>query len=157
MRRLPHAALAVLAVLAVLLPARTSAQTYTSLGLGAAVPTGDFSDVQERGFTLRGQGGVSLILGDVHVQAGYTHLPGKEGVAGVNPDAADFFQAGVGARLGMGLIFVGGNANYYFGEVERGVGFAPEIGISLLMFEAVADYRVDGTQKVLSTRIGVRF
>ncbi len=136
-----------------LLPARgMEAQLATSIGAGLAQGTGDWGDQFDQGWTVRGQAALDLLLAGLHAQVGATQLPGANG-----NDDATIFHAGVGGRVGLGLLFVGANANYYLGDVDNGVGFAPEVGISFLMLEAVADYRVDGDQRMWGARVALKF
>jgi hypothetical protein len=134
-----------------------SAQTYGSLGLGAAVPTGDFGDIYDTGYTIRGQAGVSLVLADVHLQTGVSRFSGQEIAAGESTDDIAVYHAGAGARLGLGLIWVGANAAYFFGDGDDGVGFFPEVGVGIGPIEVVADYRIDGDFRWLALRGGWRF
>lgn len=144
----------VLSVLALtLIPARgVEAQLSTSIGAGVAGGLGDFGDAYDSGWTLRGQAGLNLLLAGLHAQAGVTRLDGTEG-----RDGTTIFQGGIGGRLGVGLFFVGANANYYIGDaIENGVGFAPEVGLSFLMLEAVADIRLDDDH-MWGVRVALKF
>ncbi|MEJ2504044.1 MAG: hypothetical protein P8177_12170 [Gemmatimonadota bacterium] len=152
MDRLRSALIPCVLVAIALAPADGNAQIYSSVGAGVAVPTGDFGDNFDTGWTVRGQLGLSFVLVDGHVQAGWSRFPGKDSV-----EDADIYHAGVGARVGLGLVFVGANAAYFFGDGEDGVGFFPEIGAHIGPIEAVADYRIDGDNKWLGARVGLRF
>jgi hypothetical protein len=139
------------------LPVASEAQIQTSIGAGIAVPTGDFGDVADNGYTVRGQLGVSLLLASVHAQVGWTRFPGPE-IAGIEADDADIWHAGVGGRFGLGLFWVGLNAAYFGGDGEDdGLGFFPEVGLGLGPLEAVADYRIDGDAKWLGLRAALKF
>lgn len=148
----------VLALLGVLVLGGTEAQAQFTLGLGGGIaqPMGDFGDVVDRGITARGQLGLSLLLAGAHAQVGVTRFPGAE-IGGVNADDATILHAGVGGRLGLGLIFVGLNGLYFFGDGDDGVGYVPEVGISLIKLEVVADGRLDGDQKWVGLRAGLKF
>ncbi len=149
-------ALAALVAVTALAATDAHAQITGSLGVGIVHPMGDFGDNLDRGFTARGQVGLSLLLASVHAQVGLNHFPGKD-VANVTGSSANIYHAGVGGRLGLGLIFVGANANYFFGDGENGVGYVPEVGIGLLKLEVVADARIDGDAKWVGLRAGLRF
>jgi len=135
------------------------AQLSTSIGAGIAAPQGDLGDGFDNGYTVRGQVGLSLVgLVEGHVQAGWSRFPVKEGVVG--GEDADIYHAGVGARVGLGLIFVGANAAYFFGDDpgdNSELGFFPEVGIGLGPLEAVADYRIDGDAKWFGIRAALKF
>lgn len=146
--------LAALACLLVLGAAEVQGQIYTSLGAGVTQPIGDFDDLYDRGFTVRGQAGLSLILAGAHAQVGWSNF--ATDVDTSDTDAANVFHAGVGGRLGVGLFFVGANAAYFFGDGENGIGYIPEVGISLLSLEVVADGRIDG-EKWVALRGALKF
>lgn len=133
------------------------AQFYGSLGGGIAKATGDFSDNYDMGLTFRGQAGISLAIVDAHLQTGVTSF----GVADDpdNPDADDvnIYHAGIGARVGLGFVFIGANAAYFFGDGEDGIGLFPEIGVRIWRLEAVADYRIDGDENWGAVRLNWRF
>jgi hypothetical protein len=67
------------------------------------------------------------------------------------------YHAGAGARLGLGFLWVGANAAYFFGDGEEGVGFFPEVGVKIWRLEGVLDFRVDGDEKWGAARVGFRF
>ncbi len=119
-----------------------AAQTYSSIGVGIATPTGDFSTFYDNGYTVRGQVGLSLVLADVHVQTGWTRFPFTEEAGGSDGGNIDVYHAGVGARVGLGVIWVGANGAYFFGEGDNEIGFFPEVGVGLGPIEVVADYRL---------------
>lgn len=150
-----YSILALLALMA-LSPRGAEAQAYGSVAGGVAAPAGDFGDLFETGYTARGQVGFSLVLLDVHLQAGWTRFPGKEIEGSSTGDDANIYHAGVGARVGLGVIFVGANAAHFFGDGDSGIGFFPEVGVSLWRLEAVADYRFDGDQKWFGVRLGLK-
>lgn len=131
------------------------AQTYGSIAFGAAKPVSDFGDLYDTGYTTRGQVGYSLTVLDVHVQTGYSRFP----ASGDSSDLDDLsvYHAGAGARLGLGFIWVGANAAYFFGDGEKGVGFFPELGVKIWRLEGVLDFRVDGDEKWGAARVGFRF
>lgn len=116
------------------------AQTSASIGVGVASPQGDFGDVVDEGYTVRAQLALSALgLVSVHTQGGWTRFPAESEV----DDDANILHAGVGARLGVfGIMFVGANGAYFFGDGDDEVGFFPEIGVGLGPLEVVADYRV---------------
>ena len=155
MPRWPRLLVLALAVLA-LTTTDVEAQITPSVGVGLAHPFGDFADAYDRGFTVRGQAALSLLLAGVHAQAGLSRFPAEE-VEGVSRDDATIYHAGVGGRLGLGLVFVGANALYFFGDGEDEMGIVPEVGISLLMLEAVLDLRATGDQKWVGIRAALKF
>ena len=129
---------------ALTLPSAAAGQLYTSIGGGPAFPTGDLGDAFGSGFTVRGQAGLSFVLVDAHVQAGYTRFGSdvdtdSEAFAG---DDWSVFHTGIGARVGLGLVWVGANAAYFFGDGDDEIGFFPEVGVGLGPIEVVADYRI---------------
>lgn len=128
------------------------AQFTVGVGGGIAQPLGDLDDAVDQGITGRAQLGMSFILASVHAQAGVTRFPGTN-----TSDDYTTSHVGVGGRLGLGLLFVGLNANYFFGDGEDGVGYVPEIGVGLLRLEVVADGRLDGDAKWVSLRAGLKF
>jgi hypothetical protein len=139
-----------------LLPALgAEAQVYGSVGFGAANPIDALGDRYNTGYTARGQAGLSLALVEVHVQAGWTGFP----AAGKSSELDDLniYHAGVGARLGLGFLWVGANAGHFFGDGREGVGWFPEIGAKLWRLEGVLDLRVDGKEKWGAARLGFRF
>lgn len=146
-----------LVVALVLAPAALSGQTYSSLGVGVAAPAAGFADGWDPGYTIRGQAGLSLVLVDIHVQTGYTSFRGKEGTAlgqTVQFPDVDTFHAGAGARVGLGFLWVGANAAYFFAEeFGKEVKLFPEAGLGLGPLEVVADYTL-GDQNWLSLRVG---
>ena len=131
------------------------AQVYSSFGLGLASPVGDLGDTHDVGITTRGQVGLSLLIADVHLQTGWTSFS----ASGDSPAEKDFstFHAGAGARVGLGFIWIGANAAYFFGDGEEGVGFLPEAGLRIWHLEGVVDFRVDGDEKWGSARLSYRF
>ncbi|MGD2067285.1 MAG: hypothetical protein PVI57_01270 [Gemmatimonadota bacterium] len=160
MRTTSSLTLALLLACAALHPGGASAQASTSLGAGLAVPLGDFGDFAGTGYTIRGQAGLSLVLADIHVQAGWSHFPGEDAtVAGetVSGEGADIFHTGVGARLGLGLLWVGANAAYFFGDGDDGIGIFPEVGLGLGPLEVVGDVRIDGDAKWAAIRGALKF
>ncbi len=143
-------------LLAILTPAtNTHAQIYTSLGVGVAQPIGDFDDVFDRGFTVRGQAGLSLLVAGAHVQGGWSNYAVDVDAGG--SDSANIYHAGIGGRVGVGLFWVGANGAYFFGDGESGVGYFPEVGLGLMNLEAVADFRIDGSEKWIALRGAVKF
>lgn len=160
MRTTSTFALAPLLACLALHPGGAEAQTSTSVGIGLAAPLGNFGDFAGTGYTVRGQAGLSLVLADVHLQAGWSHFPGEDAtVAGetISGEGADIFHTGVGARLGLGLLWVGANAAYFFGDGDDGVGLFPEIGLGLGPLEVVGDIRIDGDAKWAAIRGALRF
>lgn len=141
-------------VLSLILAPRAEAQVYGSVALGAAAPVGDFGDLYDVGYTARGQVGLSLIFVDAHLQTGWSMFPagGDSGVDDVN-----IYHAGAGARLGLGFLWVGANAAYFFGDGKDGIGFFPELGAKIWRVEGVLDFRVDGDEKWVAARVGLRF
>ena len=133
------------------------AQLYGSAGLGAAKPYGDFQDKADLGLTFRGQAGLSLWLVDAHLQTGVTTFTAADDVPEGDDGNLNIYHAGAGARLGLGFVWVGANAAYFFGDGEDGVGYFPEVGVKFWHLEAVADVRLDGDEKWWSARIGYRF
>ena len=133
------------------------AQAYGSLGLGAAKPFGDFKDVADLGLTFRGQAGVRLWIFDAHLQTGATTFTAADDVSESDDDNRTIYHAGAGARLGLGFLWVGANAAYFFGDGEKGIGFFPEVGAKIWRIEIVGDVRIDGDEKWAAARIGYRF
>lgn len=137
--------------------APVTAQVRTSLGGGLAVPTGDLGDVTSPGLTVRGQIGVSLGLVEGHVQAGWSRFPGSMDVGDLGDgEDADVWHGGAGLRVGFGMIWVGANALYSFGDTDDGMGFAPEVGVGLGPIEIVADY-LFGTTNWFAVRAAFGF
>ncbi|HSM05928.1 MAG TPA: hypothetical protein VK858_15020 [Longimicrobiales bacterium] len=157
--RLPAFLAAPLLAAVLVVPDRAAAQSYGSIGAGVAFPTGELGDVTGTGFTVRGQAGLSLGLIDAHVQAGWSRFPGEEieleDVA-LEVEDADIWHAGVGVRLGVGIIWLGGNVFYSWGDTDDAFGFAPEVGVELGPIELVADY-LFGDTNWAALRAGVRF
>lgn len=141
-------------VLSVAFSPRAEAQVYGSVAFGPAKPVGDFNDLYDVGYTTRGQVGLSLIFLDAHLQTGWSRFP-----AGGDSDLEDLniYHAGAGARVGLGFLWVGANAAYFFGDGEDGIGFFPELGAKIWRVEGVVDYRVDGDEKWAAARVGFRF
>lgn len=133
------------------------AQFYGSVGGGVAWPQGDLGKDHDTGFTLRGQGGISLAIVEAHVQAGMSRFSVVENPKDPEADDANIYHAGVGARVGLGFIFIGASAAYFSGEGESGMGYFPEIGLRFWRLEAVADYRVDGNENWSALRLNWRF
>lgn len=146
-----------LAALALLLasPPDVEAQISGSIAAGVANPLGDFGDTLDSGFTFRGQAGISLLLVGLHAQVGWTRFPGKGG-GGIGFEGADFFHAGAGGRVGLGMAWVGLTGAWFSGDGEDGLGLLPEVGLGLGPVEAVVDARVDGDAKWFAVRLGVR-
>jgi hypothetical protein len=145
-----------LAVLLLLVPHDAEAQLQGSLGAGYAFPVGDFGDLHDNGFTVRGQLGLSFLLASVHGQVGWTRFPGAD-LENLLPEDVDFFHAGVGGRVGLGLFWVGLTGAYFSGDGEDGMGFLPEVGVGLGPLEAVADSRIDGDEKWIGVRVNLKF
>ena len=156
MKRLLRLGMPAVVSLCLLLPGGVEGQINASLGAGVAVPTGDFGDLQDNGYTVRGQLGLSLLLASVHAQVGWTRFPSKD-LAALELTDVDIYHAGVGARFGLGLFWLGLNAAYFSGDGEDGAGVFPEVGVGLGPIEAVADYRVDGDAKWLGVRAALKF
>lgn len=141
------------------MPTPAMAQVETRLAGGIAVPLGDFADTHGRGFTVRGQAGVSLLFVSAHAQAGWSRFPTRTvATAPTAPeeDAGDLFHTALGARIALGPVFVGGNAAWFYGE-ENGTGFIPEVGLSIFNLEAVADAWLQGDHRWLGVRLGLKF
>lgn len=153
--RITHVLAVVSLALLLASPHDAEAQIATSVAAGVAHPVGDLDDAVDSGFTLRGQAGLSLLVAGLHAQVGYTRFPGDD-VGGVEIEDVDFFHAGVGGRLGLGLAWVGLNAAYFTGDGEDGVGLLPEVGVGLGPLEAVADGRLDGDAKWVAVRVGLK-
>lgn len=136
------------------------AQISKSIGVGIAVPQSDLGDTYDDGFTARGQVALSLIgIVQVHAQAGWTRFPVMQEFTD-DLDDADIYHAGVGGRVGLGLVFVGVNTAYFFGDDpgdNSELGFFPEVGIGFGPIEAVADYRIDGEAKWFGLRAALSF
>ena len=143
-----------LIVFSVLSPA-AEAQVYSSAALGVAKPTGDFGDLYDLGLTYRGQVGISLLFADVHLQTGWTDLAPVEDYA--EGKDLNIYHAGAGARVGLGFLWVGANAAYFFGDGEKGLGLFPEVGLKVWRLEGVVDYRIDGDENWGAARVGFRF
>lgn len=160
MSRLHRFILPAVAALALVAPREAVAQFNASISAGVAVPSGDLGDVTGTGFTVRGQAGMSLALIDAYLQAGWSSFPGDDpGVGDTVAEGgdADIWHGGIGVRLGIGIIWVGGNALYSFGDTPKdGVGFAPEVGVGLGPIEIVADY-LFGDTRWAAIRAGFRF
>jgi hypothetical protein len=133
-------------------------QLYSSLGLGVVSPQGDFGDYYDMGVTFRGQAGISILsILDAHLQTGVTSFVLSDDYEGSDGEDANVYHAGVGARVGLGFIFVGGNAAYFFGDGESDLGLFPEVGVKIWRLEAVADYRIDGDENWGAVRLAWRF
>lgn len=130
----------------------------SSLGVGLARPWGGLGDRHAPGFTVRVQTGVALPLGDGHLQAGWTRLPGDN-----SPDSAsgtgnyDTVHLGLGLRLGRGRLWAGATGAYLVGDGDDGVGLIPEVGARAGPLEAVLDARVDGNERWWSLRGALRY
>jgi hypothetical protein len=134
-------------------PAHAQIGTTTSIGVGWATPQGDLDDAVDDGYTVRAQLGLSALgLIQIHGQGGWTRF----GAGSESADDVDLLHAGVGARVGLGLVFVGANAVYFFGDGDDEVGFFPEIGVSLLMLELVADYNFSADRDWFAVRAALR-
>ncbi len=143
---------------ALVVPTAAEAQFQTSLAAGIITPTGDFGDMYDPGYSVRGQIGVSFLLASVHAQVGVSRFSANENApVQLTNDNLNVYHYGVGARTGFGLFWVGANAAYFSGDGDDGLGFFPEVGVSFLMLEAVADIRIDGDQKWYGLRAGLRF
>lgn len=153
MPKLAVSAIAAVLLLLAAVPAHAQLGTSTSIGVGWATPQGDLDDVVDDGYTVRGQLGLSALgLVQVHGQGGWTRFDaGSE-----SSDDFDLFHAGVGARVGLGLVFVGANAVYFFGDGDDEVGFFPEVGVSLLMLEIVADYNFSADRDWFAIRAALK-
>jgi hypothetical protein len=152
MKRWLLVGLGLLACLAVC-PTGARAQ-YVSLGVGGANPRGDFGDFFRSGFTVRGQAGLSLVLIDAHIQAGWSRFRAEENAP--TDDAANLYHFGPGARFGLGLGWVGVNAFWFSGDGDDGMQIVPEIGIGFGPLEGVLDAAVTGDTKWLALRVNVR-
>jgi len=146
---------ALLAIFLVL-PTSAEAQLQTSLTGGIIAPIGDFGDTYDPGYSVRGQVGLSFLLASVHAQVGVSRFSANDSAPAATDDL-NVYHYGVGARAGFGLLWVGANAAYFSGDGDDGLGFFPEVGVSFLMLEAVADMRIDGDQKWYGLRAGIRF
>jgi len=131
------------------------AQTYGSIGFGAAKPVSDLGDLYNTGYTVRGQVGFSLVFLDAHIQTGWTNFPVAS--KGSDLDNLNIYHAGAGARLGLGFIWVGANGAYFFGDGDQGIGWFPELGLKFWKVEGVVDFRIDGDEKWGAARVGLRF
>jgi hypothetical protein len=154
--------LSVLIGFALLSAGQAHAQASASLGVGLASPQGDLGDYFDSGYTVRAQLALSALgIVEVHTQAGWSRFP--VGDATVDREEyqvgdADLLHAGVGARLGIfGLIFVGANGAYFFGEGDNEIGFFPEVGIGIGPLEVVADYRFGSDFDWFGLRGGLKF
>ncbi len=160
MSRFHRLILPAMAALVLIAPRGSAAQFNSSIGAGVAFPSGDLGDVTGTGFTVRGQAGMSLALIDAYIQAGWSSFPGEDldvGNTVVEGGDADIWHAGIGMRLGIGMLWVGANALYSFGDTPNdGVGIAPEVGVGLGPIEVVADY-LFGNTNWAAIRAGFRF
>lgn len=155
MKRITSIAVGIMASGALLFaPSAAEAQLAGSITGGIVGGTGDTGDVTDSGFTVQGRAELSILFAGVHANAGFTRLNGADSFGD-----ADFWNAGVGARLGLGtLLWVGANANYYLGDdIENEVGIVPEVGVSLGPLEAIADFKITGDVNFWSLRAGIRF
>jgi len=155
MKRITSLTLGALAVGALMVaPTAAEAQLSASITGGIANATGDAGDVTDSGFTVQGRAELSLLLAGVHANAGFTRLSGADGF-----EDADLWNAGVGARVGLGpLLWVGANGNYYAGgDIDNEFGIVPEVGASIGPLEAIIDYKATGDIKFWSIRAGLRF
>ena len=168
MHRPLRIAVALVALLTLVGPTEAQSQIRTSLGVGVATPMGDFGDVADAGFTLRGQAGLSLVLADVHVQAGYSRFPGTSFEFGGETFEVDEdfnpFHVGAGGRVGLGLLWVGLTGVYTFGDAideidlgSDGLAFLPEVGVGLGPIEVVADYLAFSDVSWIGLRAASRF
>jgi len=149
-------ALAVAALLAVG-AAPASAQLSTGVGAGLAYPTGDLGDVYDSGYTIQGRAGIDFLLASVHVNAGWTRFPSNPAVSDPTLGAGDNFdvyQGALGARAGLGLLFVGANVALYAGDIadDDNYGIVPEVGMGFGPLDVVADYRINGEAKWFTVR-----
>ena len=140
-----------------LAPAALEAQLYKSIGAGVAIPVGDYADSFERGYTVRAQVGFSLTAVGIHAQAGWSRFPAiQTGDIGLADD--DIYHVAAGARVGLGILWVGANAGLFGGDDDHdGLAFFPEVGVGLGPLEAVADLRISGDTRWLGLRVGLRF
>jgi len=159
MKGLPRAAwAAAVAALLLVAPATAAAQLSASVGAGVANPLGDFGDIVDPGFTLRGQVGVNLLVAGVHAQVGYSRFSGiTDEEAGLDTGDVDIYHYGLGGRVGVGLAWLGATAARFSGDGEGTFGFIPEVGVGLGPLEAVADVRITGDQKWWALRGALRF
>lgn len=143
-----------------LAPAAASGQTHPSIGAGITVPASDFADLYDNGYTVRGQVSLDLPVVEAHIQGGWSRFVGKQVTGGTDPetlDDANVYHAGAGARVGLGVLFVGANAVYFFGDLDEGFGFLPEAGVGVGPIEFVADYRADGDANWFGIRAALKF
>lgn len=157
MKRFGRVPLTTIVLALALAPAVASGQTYTAIGVGITVPTGSFADLYDNGYTVRGQLGLDLLLVDAHVQAGWNRFSGKTTAEPATEDV-DLYHAGVGARVGIGVLWIGANAAYFFGDLDNdGLGLFPEAGVGVGPIEFVADYRMDGDLRWFGIRAALKF
>jgi hypothetical protein len=152
----PTRRIAGLAVFLLLPASGLDAQVSSSLGIGVAYPYGDFGDNHGSGFTVRGQAALSLPLVKPHLQVGWSRFP-WEGKRDESGSSANIYHAGVGARLGLGIIWVGANGAYFFGDGDKGFTIFPEAGVGFWILEVVGDLRVTSGSKWAAIRAGLRF
>lgn len=146
-----------LLVLIGLAPTVLEAQLYKSVGAGVAVPVGDYADSFERGYTVRAQVGFSLTAIGIHAQAGWSRFPAIQS-GDVEVADHDIYHLAAGARVGLGLLWVGANAGFFGGDDDHeGLAFLPEVGVGLGPIEGVADFRMGGDTRWLGVRLGIRF
>ncbi|NNK63656.1 MAG: hypothetical protein HKO98_10680 [Gemmatimonadetes bacterium] len=162
-RALLLAAGAGLAMLAMASPAR--AQPTTTVSAGWVWPRGGLDDRYDRGVIVRARRGFPLLIAELHIQGGFTRLPGAQprppgadpsGLLPASADAANLLHAGMGLRVGLGLLWVGGTAAWFVGDLDDEMTFLPEVGLRLGPTELVGEVRW-GERRWAALRAGVRF
>jgi hypothetical protein len=146
-------------------PSPVQAQPTTTVSAGWVWPRGGLDDRYDRGVMVRARRGFPILIAELHVQGGFTRLPGgqplRPGDDASAPlpgraDAADLLHAGMGLRVGLGMLWVGGTAAWFVGDLDDEMTFLPEVGLRLGPTELVGEMRW-GERRWLALRAGLRF
>jgi hypothetical protein len=146
-------------------PTEAAAQPSTTVSAGWVWPRGGLDDRYDRGIAIRARRGFPLLIAELHVQGGFTRLPGGQprspsahdpGPIPGSADAADLLHGGMGLRIGLGMFWVGGTAAWFVGDLDDEMTFLPEAGVRLGPTELVTEVRW-GERRWIALRAGLRF
>lgn len=161
--RPPSFWLASLVFMALIIPVTAGAQSnsvrdewlanYKHFGAAAAVtfPYQEFGDSYNTGYGLHGMVDFPLItflnfIADV----GWNNFPGENG-----GESADIFNFAGGAKIAIGVFFMGGEVGY-FTDVDE-VSWIPSIGLRFSRFEFAVRLKAVGSGSWTTLRFGYYF